>query len=161
MRHRFAVRILPSLLLLAAVPGRAAGQASGRINATAKVLPGIGVSTTPLDFGTVAPTQVRAVAPAAGSRVLITLSKSRPITVTYTLPASLGPKLTLGGWSARQNTVNDPATATALGLAPPSGTFTTSTSTGEVYLWIGATLTTANAAPGSYSNQITFSVVYN
>jgi hypothetical protein len=159
--RRLFTRILPGLLLLAAVPGRAVGQVSGQINVVAKVLPGIGVSSTPLAFGTVAPTQVRTVTPAAGGTVFITLTKNRPVTVTYTLPTSLGPRLTLGGWAARQNTVNDPGSATAVGLAPPSGTFTTSSATGNIYLWIGATLTTANAAPGAYSNQITLTVAYN
>ncbi|HEU4699452.1 MAG TPA: hypothetical protein VFS40_09750 [Gemmatimonadales bacterium] len=165
MRPRLRAWCVPGLLLLAAVPGRAVGQASGQLNATAKVLPGIGVSSTPLDFGTVTPSQARTIAPQVGGRVQILLTKQgavkKGVTVGYTLPATLGPRLALSGWSARRNTVNDPATATAVGLVAPSGSFSALTDTGELYLWIGATLTTTNAAPGSYSGLVTLTVAYN
>jgi hypothetical protein len=139
---------------------RAWGQTSGTVQATARVLSAITFTGTNLAFGRVAPTQTKVVAPATGGTFRITLQRNTPATLTWTLPATLGPNVGIGTYRARRAYVNN----SALGVAtsPTTGaTAAINSPSGSVFLWIGATLTTTGAAPGSYSAPIVVSLVYN
>jgi hypothetical protein len=135
-------------------------QTSGSINATATVLSALSVTGTDLAFGNVAPTQTKAVAAASGGTFTVTGSNSAPVSLSFTLPASLGPNVSIGTWTGLSNTVNDPGTASALTVSGAAQSRTLSSS-GSLYVWVGATLTTASATPGSYSAPVTLTVSYN
>ncbi len=143
---------------LAARP--AAGQ-SGSALMTGTVLTAITISGSDLVFGNVLTTQSKRVAAAGGGRFVLSMAPATPVTVAYSLPASLGPGVALGSWELLSNPLNDPASAQAIPVASTTGSFTASTATGTLYLWIGATVTTSGAGVGSYSQPITLTVTYN
>jgi hypothetical protein len=152
-----------ALLVAAFALGRSIegeAQTSGSINATATVLSALSVTGTDLAFGNVAPTQTKVVAPASGGTFTVTGSNSAPVGVSFTLPATLGTNVNIGTWTGLSNTVNNSGTASALTVSGASQSRTLSAS-GSLYIWVGATLTTAAATPGSYSAPVTLTVVYN
>ena len=152
-----------ALLVTAFAVGRTidgAAQTSGSINATATVLSALSVTGTDLAFGNVAPTQTKAVAAASGGTFTVTGSNSAPVSVSFTLPATLGANVNIGTWTGLSNTVNNSGTASALTVSGAAQSRTLSAS-GSLYIWIGATLTTAAATPGSYSAPVTLTVSYN
>jgi len=157
MRLRLTVCVISALAMS---PGLAAAQ-SGSVTMAGTVLTAIAITGSDLRFGNVMTSQAKSVAPAAGGRFDITLAANAPVSVAYTLPSSLGPQVGVGGWVALYNTVNDPASAQTVPLSGASGTFNTASATGQMYFWLGATVTTSNAAPGSYSAPITFTLTYN
>ena len=147
-------------LALAATAGTAAAQ-SASTTMTGTVLTAISITGTDLRFGNVMASQTKTVPPAAGGRFDITLAANAPVSVTYTLPSSLGPQVGIGDWVALYHTVNDPNSAQVVPLPTSSGTFNAASPTGQMYFWLGADVTTTNAAPGSYSAPITFTLTYN
>lgn len=146
-------------LLLAARPAEAQG--SGSALMTGSVLTAITISGSDLVFGNVLRTESKQVAASAGGRFVLSMAPGTPVTIEYALPASLGPGVVLGAWELLSNPLNDPASAQAIPVASTSGSFTASTATGTLYLWVGATVTTSNAGVGSYSQPITLTVTYN
>jgi hypothetical protein len=86
---------------------------------------------------------------------------SQPVSVTFGLPATLGnAAVAIGSWTGLSNTSN--STAGAAALTPSASAQTLSLSgTGNLYVWIGATVTTTAAAGGSYTAPVTMTVVYN
>ena len=157
------MRLCPTVLAILALAlsaGPAVAQ-SGSVTMQGTVLTAIAITGTDLRFGNVMATQAKTVAPAAGGRFDITLAANAPVSVAYTLPSSLGPQVAVGTWVAMYNTVNDPASAQLVPLSGSTGTFNTSSATGQMYFWLGARVTTTNAAPGSYSAPITFTLTYN
>lgn len=158
MRLR-AVAAFASLAMMSAHP--VAAQASGSALMTGTVLTAITISGSDLSFGLVMPSDSKRVAAPLGGRFVVTMAAATPVTIAYALPGSLGPGVTLDAWELVTNTVNDGATAQAVTLGSISGSFTASTPTGNLYLWIGATVTTTNAGIGSYSQPITLTVTYN
>ncbi len=159
MRLRQTVALVCLLAAGAARPAWA--QTSGSTTMTGTVLTAITVTGSDLRFGNLLSTQTKRVAAAAGGRFILTMAASAPVTIAYVLPASLGPNVSLGAWDLRSNTINDPATGSTVVVGSTSGSFTASTATGTLYLWIGATVTTSSAAIGSYSRPITLTVTYN
>jgi hypothetical protein len=152
--------LVPVLLLATGAPV-AAGAQSNSVQMTGTVLTAISISGSDLQFGTILRTQTKTVAPAAGGSFVITLAANTNVSIDYTLPSTLGPNVTLSNWGALYNTVNDPNSALFVPLLVTSGTYTTSSPTGTMYIWIGATLKTTNAAVGSYSQPIRLTFTYN
>jgi len=142
-------------------PHPAAGQASGSALMTGTVLTAITITGSDLSFGNVMPSDSKHVAAPLGGRFVVTMAAATPVTIAYALPLSLGPQVTLSAWELLSNSVNDGATALAIPIGAPGGSFTASTPTGSLYLWVGATVTTTNAGVGSYSQPITLTVTYN
>jgi hypothetical protein len=152
-----------ALIVTALATGRTIegeAQTSGSINATATVLSALSVTGTDLAFGNVAPTQTKAVAAASGGTFNVTGSNLAPVSVSFTLPASLGANVNIGTWTGLSNIVNNSGTASSLTVSGAPQSLTLS-ATGSLYLWIGATLSTAAATPGSYSAPVTLTVSYN
>jgi hypothetical protein len=139
---------------------RTEAQTSGSINATATVLSALSVTGTDLAFGNVAPTQTKAVAAASGGTFTVTGSNSAPVSVSFTLPATLGTNVSIGSWTGLSSTVNNSGSASALTVSGAAQSRTLSDS-GSLYIWVGATLTTAAATPGVYSAPVTLTVSYN
>lgn len=159
MRTSLQLALLVAAIAVAGtIPAEA--QTSGSINATATVLSALSVTGTDLDFGNVAPTQTKAVAAASGGTFTVTGSNSAPVSLSFTLPATLGANVAIGTWTGLSNTVNNSATASALTVSGTSQSRTLSGS-GSLYIWVGATLTTAAATPGSYSGPVTLTLSYN
>ena len=156
------LRLLIVLICLAAL-GRRPGwsQTSASAPMTGTVLTAITITGSDLVFGAVLPTQSKRVAAPAGGRFVVTLAAATPVTIAYAFPASLGPGVTLSAWELLSNALNDPTSAQAITVSAGTGSFTASTATGSLYLWVGATVTTANAGIGSYSQPITLTVTYN
>lgn len=155
-----------SLSLVVALAAVAAGSAnaqgtSGSINATASVVAALSVTGTDLVFGNIAPTSFKTVAPASGGTFTVTGAVSQPVSVSFTLPATLGnAAVAIGTWTGLSNTAN--TTAGASGITPQASAQTLSLSgTGNLYLWVGATVTTTAAPVGSYTAPVTLTVVYN
>ena len=158
MRHSLKAALTLMTVLVAGV-ATAEAQA-GSINATATVLSALSVTGTDLAFGNVAPTQVKAVAAASGGTFHVTGSNTASVSLAFTLPATLGVNVNVGTWTGLSNTVNNSGTAAALTVSGVAQNRTLSGS-GDLYLWIGATLTTAAATPGSYTAPVTLTVTYN
>ena len=142
-------------------PHPAAAQASGSALMTGTVLTAITITGSDLSFGIVMPSDSKRVAAPVGGRFVVNMAAATPVTIAYALPASLGPRVTLGAWGLMTNTVNDGATAQAVPVGSLNGSFTASTPTGSLYIWLGATVTTASAGVGSYTQPITLTVTYN
>ena len=155
-----------SLSLVVALAAVAAGSVnaqgtSGSINATASVVAALSVTGTDLVFGNIAPTSFKTVAPATGGTFTVTGAASQPVSVSFALPATLGnAAVAIGSWTGLSNTSN--TTAGASGITPQASTQTLSLSgAGDLYLWVGATVTTTAAPVGSYTAPVTLTVVYN
>jgi hypothetical protein len=148
--------------LAAVVAGSASAQGtSGSINATASVVAALSVTGADLVFGNVAPTSFKTIAPAAGGTFTVTGAASQPVSVSFTLPVNLGnAAVAIGSWTGLSNTTSTTAGASA--ITPSAGAQTLSMSgTGNLYLWVGATVTTTAAPVGSYTAPVTLTVVYN
>ena len=158
MRRSFSLVL--TLAALAAGSVHAQGT-SGSINATASVVAALSVTGTNLAFGNVAPTSFKTIAPASGGTFTVTGAASQPVSVSFALPANLGnAAVVIGSWTGLSNTAN--ITAGAAAITPQASAQTLSLSgTGNLYLWIGATVTTTAAAVGSYTAPVTLTVVYN
>jgi len=155
-----------SLSLVVALAAVAAGSVnaqgtSGSINATASVVAALSVTGTDLVFGNIAPTSFKTVAPATGGTFTVTGAASQPVSVSFALPATLGnAAVAIGSWTGLSNTSN--TTAGASGITPQASAQTLSLSgAGDLYLWVGATVTTTAAPVGSYTAPVTLTVVYN
>ena len=159
------MRLVLCRLGLAAVLGGAAfrpGLAqTSSIPLTGTVLTAITVTGTDLAFGSVLATQTKTVAPAAGGRFTLTMQANSPMTLTYGLPSSLGPNVSIGSWTALSGYTNNIVAATPVTTIGTTGTQTASSPTGEMYVWIGAQLSTTGAAAGTYSAPITLTVTYD
>ena len=151
------------LLLLYAVPALARAQSSGSSQVTVRLLPAISVTgTQDLDFGTIAATQVVSVAAKNGGRFSIQGTSNMPVLIEFTaLPSALGPNLALSAWTGLANTA--PGSGGAITFVPVAGGTRSATlaSNGRYFLWLGATLTAANANAGTYSVPVVITVVYN
>jgi hypothetical protein len=139
------------------------------ITASATVLSPLTVSwASDLDFGNVFPGVAAAVAITDGGAGGWTVAGATgaEVTLTFTLPANLvsgGNNLPIAfaAGDAGHNTANDPTTATTF---DPAGVETTNLSggaPGELWVWIGGTVTPAvNQPAGLYQNTVTLTVDY-
>ncbi len=153
------------LALVIAVAGMsgvstARAQTSGSINATATVLSALSVTGTNLAFGNVAPTQTKTIGAPAGGTFTVAGAASAPVAVSFTLPTTLGTNVAVGTWTGLSNTLNNSGTAAALTVSATPQSLAIGAG-GNLYVWVGATLTTTAATPGSYSAPVTLTVVYN
>ncbi len=146
---------------LAAIGVRsAASQTSLTITTSATVLPALSVSGSNLAFGTVASTQTKVVAAAAGGTFQVSGVSDTPVSIFFALPATLGLNVGIGGWTGLSNTSNSSGSASALTVSAIPQTRTLGPS-GKLHVWVGATLTTTGAAAGSFSAPVVLTVVYN
>ncbi|MEO7134404.1 MAG: hypothetical protein ABI024_09295 [Vicinamibacterales bacterium] len=157
---RRSLSLAAALLAVAAGTARAQGT-TGSINATASVVAALSVTGTNLAFGNIAPTSFKTIAPASGGTFTVTGANSQPVSVTFGLPANLGAaSVAIGSWTGLSNTANSVVGAAA--LTPSASAQTLSLSgTGNLYVWIGATVTTTAAPVASYTAPVTMTVVYN
>ncbi|MBA3659379.1 MAG: hypothetical protein H0W67_07270 [Gemmatimonadales bacterium] len=135
-------------------------QTSGAINVTATVLSALSVTGTNLAFGNVAPTQTKTVSAATGGTFTVSGAASAPVAVLFTLPTTMGANVAVGTWTGLSNTLNNSGTAAALTVSATPQSLAIGAG-GNLYVWVGATLTTTAATPGSYSAPVTLTVVYN
>jgi spore coat protein U-like protein len=158
-------------ILCGAVIGLAATEVQGQtqtatILASATVMQPINVvGAVNLAFGSVFPGVARTVAvnTAGAGRFDVTGQPSAPVFVSFVLPANLtsgANTLPIGTWTGHQNTVNNPTSGTNF---TPSAAMTTATfsGTGQLFVFVGATVTPAtNQAAGVYNGTIQITVTY-
>jgi hypothetical protein len=158
-------------LICAAVIGLGATQLHAQtqtatILASASVMQPINVvGAVNLAFGSVFPGVARSVAvnAAGAGRFDVTGQPSAPVFVSFVLPANLtsgANTLPIGTWTGHQNPANNPTTGTNF---IPSAAMTTATfsGTGQLFVFVGATVTPAtNQAPGVYNGTIQITVTY-
>ncbi len=137
------------------------------ITATATVQAPINVAAVAnLDFQNVFPGVSKTVAvgdPTAG-QWSVAGQTGTPVTLNFTLPANLasgGNLLPIGSWTGNHNTTASP-TGTSF---TPSGTPTAATLSadpvGQLFVYIGATVTPATNQPGGvYTAAVTLTVLY-
>ncbi|HEU4699451.1 MAG TPA: DUF4402 domain-containing protein [Gemmatimonadales bacterium] len=158
---KVALAVLAFTMGGAVVAQAQATSGSGTLSVSANVLSAITVTGNDLVFGNVAPTQTKTIAAANGGRFDITASPSSQVSVTFDLPADLGdPKVYVDTWTALTNTTNDPVTG-ASALSTATAAPVSVSATGNAYVWLGGTLHTAGATPGSYSGTVTLNLTYN
>jgi hypothetical protein len=136
------------------------------ITATASVQTPINVlGAQQLSFGNVFPGVNKTIAatdlPNAG-RFDVTGQASTPVTLSFTLPATLGsagntmPIVSYTGVHAQNN-----AQTGGIGFTPASGASPSLNASGQLWVWIGAQVQPAtNQAAGVYTGSITMTVVY-
>ena len=162
-------RFIQSLAVAALVAGLASSAAaqsnSGSITATAVVQQPINVNgAVNLQFGNVFPGVNKAVllTDAGAGRFDVTGQASTPVNLAFTaLPTNLangGTNLPVA-FTSGYNTSNSAAGATT--FAPGSGTSTSLSGTGALYVFLGGTVTPAvNQAAGTYTGTVTLQVTY-
>jgi hypothetical protein len=157
--HR-SLKLALALVAVGAGSARAQGT-SGSMNATASVVAALTVAGTNLAFGNVAPTSFKTVAPAAGGTFTVAGAASQPVSVSFALPTTLGAaSVAIGSWTGLTNTSNTTAGAAAITPSASAQNLTMSAS-GNLYFWIGATVTTTAAPVASYTAPVQLTVVYN
>ena len=137
---------------------------SGTINATATVLSAITVANgNDLAFGNVTPgvNKTVAITDAGAGRFDVTKAAATGVALTFTLPATLtagANNLTIGSWTGGWNTSNSAVGATAF---TPSASATNSGSVGNIWVFVGATVSpTAAQAAGTYTSTVAMQVAY-
>ncbi len=153
-----------ALLGILSLAGTANAQ-SGSINVTANVLSPITVASgQALDFQNVTPGVPKTVAVTSGNagRFDISAASSTPVSMTFVLPTDLtsgGNLLPIASWSGNHNTSNSP---TGTGFTPSAGaTGATTSATGQLFVFIGATVSPGAAqATGVYNGTVQMTVIY-
>ncbi len=161
MIQRFPPTLAVAFALLCAPASVGVAQSSGSMQVTGTVLSAITVTGTDLAFGVVLPTQTKTVAPAAGGKFVLTMQRNAPVSITYSVPSSLGPNVAIANWTGLASFFNNTFLATPVTVVGTGGTQNASSPTGALYIWVGARLSTTGAAAGSYSAPITLTVAYN
>jgi hypothetical protein len=159
------VRGVSAFTVLALSLGTASLHAqSGTINATATVLSAITVAAgKDLQFGSVTPgvNKVVAITDAGAGRFDVTKAAATAVALTFTLPANLtagANNLPIGSWTGGWNTSNSPVGATGF---TPSATATNTASTGNIWVFIGGTVSPGGGqAAGAYTGTVTMQVAY-
>src|SRR5574341_293272 len=155
-------------LLVAGVVTAQAQTNNASIAVSAVVQQPINVTAAnPLSFGNVFPgvNSTVGVASASAGRFDVTGQASTPVTLSFVLPASLvdasSNLLPIGTWDGNHNTTNAP---TGTGFTPANGPATfaaTLSGTGQLFVFIGATVTPAvNQPAGTYNGVVQMTVVY-
>jgi hypothetical protein len=145
---------------------RVEAQTSATIQATATVVSAVTVAAgNNLQFGNVTPgvNKTVAIADAGAGRFDVVKAANEGVTLSFTLPTNLtsgGNNLPIGSWTGGWNTSATPAGATAF-TPSAGGTNTTATAGTGIFVYVGATVSPAAAqAAGSYTGDVTMSVVY-
>jgi len=141
-------------------------QTSADIQATATVLSAVTVTAgNDLQFGNVTPGVAKTVgiADAGAGRFDVIKAATQGVTLSFTLPTDLtsgADNLPIGSWTGGWNTSATPAGATTF-TPSPAGTNTTATAGTTISVYVGATVSPAAAqVAGSYTGDVTMSVVY-
>lgn len=155
------------VLVLAAVAANQAQAQSASINATATVQQQLTVTAGQnLAFGNVFPGTTVAVAAsdAASGSFSLTGAANAEINLTFTLPANLTDgtdnlPITFGATAAGYNVANSRA---GLTLVNPSAVATTRLdgTTGELYVFIGGSVSPTTQGAGAYSGAIQLAAAY-
>ncbi|SRR5712692_7075646 len=157
---------LAALALLALGAGAAAAQSNNaNISVTAAVQQPINVTgAVGLSSGNVFPgvTKTILVTDAGAGRFDVTAEASTPVNMTFVLPTNLtsgANLLPVGTFSGNFNTTNAP---TGTGFTPStSATTATASGTGQLFVFVGATVTPATTqAAGTYTGSVQLTVVY-
>jgi hypothetical protein len=137
---------------------------SATIQATATVLSAITVTGTNLAFGNVTPgvNKTIAITDAGAGVFAVTKAAASSVALTFTLPTVLnGPSastMPIGTWTGGWNTSNSAAGATAF---TPSATATNVGSTGNIWVFVGGTVSPAGAqTAGAYTANVSMQVAY-
>ncbi len=166
----FATRWIPGLsiaavaMLVCAAPVRAQNNASATVTATVQQ-PITVTKNNDLSFGNVFPGVNKSVAVnAAGAAKFTTAGQaSTPVNLTFTIPATIasgGNTLTLSSWVGHHSGVDLPTGGTSF-TPSASATSATLSALGNLYVYVGATAEpTATQASGSYTGNMTMTVVY-
>jgi len=159
-----------SLAVLALVViGASAAQAQSNnasITATASVQTPINVvGAQQLNFGNVFPGVNKTVAAADltnAGRFDVTGQASTPVTLSFTLPATLSSGANTMPIDSYAGVRADNSSQTSgIGFVPGASNPATLSATGLLFIWIGARVTPAtNQAQGTYTGSITMTVVY-
>jgi hypothetical protein len=141
-------------------------QTSADIQATATVLSAVTVTAgNDLQFGNVTPGVAKTVgiADAGAGRFDVIKAATQGVTLSFTLPTDLtsgANNLPIGSWTGGWNTSATPAGATTF-TPSPAGTNTAATAGTTISVYVGATVSPAAAqVAGSYTGDVTMSVVY-
>jgi len=172
-----------SLAALLVLTGANAFAQSASVNSTATIVtPITAAATAPLAFGTITKGSAATVAATGSQAGSVTFSGDESDNITVTVPATATISTTSGAGSSmtvtiaratlRSHTANVQASATTLDAS--SGSATTALSAdasgdgvgsdglGQLYVWIGGTVTpTATQQRGSYSGTFTVSAAYS
>jgi len=155
------------LVALGVVAGAARlnAQNNASINVTASVQQPITVTAgNALAFGNVFPGKAATVAVASANAGTFTVAgqATTPVSMTFVLPTNLtsgANNLPIGTWTGNWNTSNAP-TGTSFTPAATASAATLS-ATGQLYVFIGATVTPAVAqVAGSYTGTVSMTVTY-
>jgi hypothetical protein len=160
-----AKRTVLALTLLAITSVAAQAQNNASITATAAVQKPITVTAgSNLAFGNVFPGVSSTVAVTGASAGTFTVAGqgSAAVSMTFVLPTNLtsgANNLPIGTWTGNWNTTNAP---TGTNFTPStSGTAATLSAAGNMYVFLGATVTPAvNQVAGSYTGTVSMTVVY-
>ncbi len=156
------------VVLLAAAGTQAAQAQSASISATATVQQALTIAAAGnLAFGSVFPGVAKVVAPsdAASGAWTLTGAANAEVTLTFTLPANLTDAssnnlpISFGAASAGHNTVNSRA---GLTLVNPTAVGTTRLDgvSGNLYVFIGGSVSPVAQPAGAYSGSITLATAY-
>lgn len=157
---------LAALALVLGAPALQAQTNSASITATATVQTPINVvGAQQLSFGNVFPGVNKAVAAtdlANGGRFDVTGQASAPVTVSFTLPATLASGANTLPIDTYTGVHADNAAQTGgVAFNPVTGASPTLSATGGLFVWVGARVVPAtNQAQGVYTANITMTVVY-
>ncbi len=171
MKHpstSLAIALVAVAGLLMVLSGQVQAQITTTVTASGTVLTPITVTGTNLSFGTsIFPGINKSVARTSADAASFTISgeASKEVTATFTLPTNLVKgadnlpisfSTTDGGHSTSST-----GQSTATAFDPNSGVTTTLSTTGNLYIWLGGTVSPAhNQAAGAYTGDITISLVY-
>lgn len=164
--------LIAGLALAALAPAAQAQQTDNdQIAVTATVLKALDVQPgTPLSFGNVVaggPAKTVGITGAGAGSWTIVGEQGTSVTLSATLPSVLtaggGTTISIGSFTGGTNTVAGAATATAwTPTAAPSGAIPLHATSGELYVYIGATVTApAGTATGSYTGTISLTATYS
>jgi hypothetical protein len=141
-------------------------QTSADIQATATVLSAVTVTAgNDLQFANVTPGVAKTIgiADAGAGRFDVIKAATQGVTLSFTLPTDLtsgANNLPIGSWTGGWNTSATPAGATTF-TPSPAGTNTAATAGTTISVYVGATVSPAAAqVAGSYTGDVTMSVVY-
>jgi spore coat protein U-like protein len=165
MRNVTRLTLVVAALVLTSTAAQAQTN-NASITATASVQTPINVAgVQQLDFGNVFPGVNKPVAAtdlANAGRFDVTGQASTPVTLSFTLPATLssaGNTMPIVSYTG-VHALNAAQTG-GVGFAPASGASPTLSGTGALFVWVGAQVQPAtNQAAGVYTGSITMTVVY-
>jgi hypothetical protein len=156
---------LLAVILLVVVVSAVSFAQSAVANVTANVNAVLTITNTgALSLGSVNQGATATIASNAAGAATFTVAGAASAATTVTVAGPSGGNLTSGANTLpftlvlpRYNTVNTQGTSTAFGLT--TGGSTSTNATGQLYLWVGGSVTAAASQPsGSYTGTLTVSV---